>query len=152
MNTLIFTSLRQRRHLMTSFNTYFHYLMTPFIRVYHWSCSTSCHINIWKLSILPTSKHVHISVFSTVIQTTFLAVLFSSPKKQPLKVLDKKVFVKISQNSLGSFSFSITLQVSGWPRACKFLQALTQVFSYEFMKFLRTPFLENTSGRLLLYP
>ena len=29
--------------------------------------------------------------------------------------------------------------------------ATTQVFSCEFAKFLRTPFLQNTSGRLLLY-
>ena len=31
-------------------------------------------------------------------------------------------------------------------------ETLAQVFSCEFAKFVRTPFLQNTSGRLLLFP
>ena len=39
-----------------------------------------------------------------------------------------------------------------WPQACNFIkkETVTQVFSCEFCEILRTPFLENTSGRLLL--
>ena len=38
------------------------------------------------------------------------------------------------------------------PEACNFIkkETLAQVFSWEFCKILRTPFLQNTSGRLLL--
>ena len=38
-------------------------------------------------------------------------------------------------------------------KACSFIkkETLTQVFSYQFCKHLRTHFLQNTSGRLLLY-
>ena len=38
------------------------------------------------------------------------------------------------------------------PKACNFTkkETLTQMFSCEFVKFLRTPILENTFGRLLL--
>ena len=38
------------------------------------------------------------------------------------------------------------------PKACNFTkkETMTQMFSCEFVKFLRTPILENTFGRLLL--
>ena len=38
------------------------------------------------------------------------------------------------------------------PEPCNFVEkeALTQVFTMNFTKFLRTPFSQNTSGRLLL--
>ena len=40
----------------------------------------------------------------------------------------------------------------GWPEAYNFIkkETLAQVFSCDFVKFLRTPSLQNTSGRLLL--
>ena len=60
-------------------------------------------------------------------------------------VLLKKVFLKISQNSqedtCARVSFLIKLQVKGlWHR----------YFPMNFAKFLRTPFSQNISGRLLL--
>ena len=43
-------------------------------------------------------------------------------------------------------------KVAGLGLACKFIEkeALAQVFSVNFAKFLKTPFLQNTSERLLL--
>ena len=61
------------------------------------------------------------------------------------------MFLEISQNSQknthAKVSFLIKLQV-----ACNFIkkETLAQVFSVNFVKSLRTPFLQNTSGRLLL--
>ena len=59
----------------------------------------------------------------------------------------KKVFLDILQNSqensCARVSFLIKLQVSG-------LQLWHRCFPLNFTKFLRTPFLQNTSGRLLL--
>ena len=59
------------------------------------------------------------------------------------------MFLKISQNSqetLRQSSFLIKLQAE----PCNFIkkETLIQVFSCDFAKFLRTPFLQNTSGRL----
>ena len=63
----------------------------------------------------------------------------------------KKVFLKISQNSLENtcarVSFLIRLQSSGLQLIKK--EALAQVFSCEFCKILRTRLLQNTTGRLL---
>ena len=62
----------------------------------------------------------------------------------------KKMFLEILQNSQENIcarvSFLIKLQ------ACNFIkkQALVQVFPVNFAKFLRTPFLQNTSWRVLL--
>ena len=57
----------------------------------------------------------------------------------------KKVFLQISQNSqentCASVSFLIKLLALG----------VTQVISCEFREILRIPFLQNTSGRLLLW-
>ena len=66
-------------------------------------------------------------------------------------VLQEKVFFQILQNSLENsyarVSFIITLQASG-------LQKKTfwhRCFPMNFAKFLSIPFLQNTSGRLLLF-
>ena len=53
----------------------------------------------------------------------------------------KKVFLEISQNSQGNTCARISLfKKRPWGRC----------FPVNFAKFLRTPFLQNTSGRLLL--
>ena len=59
------------------------------------------------------------------------------------------MFLEISRNSLEN----ICARVSFLMKACNFIkkETLAQVFSFEFCKFLRTPFLQNTSRRLLLY-
>ena len=63
---------------------------------------------------------------------------------------EKKVFLEISQNSQENTcardSFLIKLQ------ACNFIkkESLYRCFPVNFAKFLRTPFLQNTSGQLLL--
>ena len=65
----------------------------------------------------------------------------------------RKVFFKISQNSqvnsCARVSFLIKLQASAFNFIKK--ETLAQVFSCDFSKFLRTPFLQNTTERLLLY-
>ena len=59
------------------------------------------------------------------------------------------MFLEISRNSLEN----TCARVSFLMKACNFIkkETLAQVFSFEFCKFLRTPFLQNTSRRLLLY-
>ena len=65
-------------------------------------------------------------------------------------VLRKKMLLKLLQNSQENTCarafFLIKLPV------CKFIknEILAQVFSYEFCEFFGTPFLQNTSRRLLL--
>ena len=60
---------------------------------------------------------------------------------------EKKVFLKISQysqeNTCARVSFLIRLQALG-------LQVFSRCFPVNFAKFLRTPFLQNNSKRLLL--
>ena len=56
-------------------------------------------------------------------------------------------FLKISQENICTIvSFSLKLQ------ACNFIKKETpvQVFTVHFTKLSRTPFIQNTSGRLLL--
>ena len=65
--------------------------------------------------------------------------LFHKSEAATRGVLFKQGFVKISQNS----------QENTCARVSK-KEALGQVFSCEFCEILRTPFLQNTSGRLLL--
>ena len=66
----------------------------------------------------------------------------------------KKVFLKIleksQENTCVGVSFFIKLQAWGHQLYCK-RDSETVVFSVNLAKFLRTPFLSNTSGRLLLY-
>ena len=68
------------------------------------------------------------------------------PQKQPPEVFCKKVVLEISQNSKENTcardSFLIKLQAGHWHRR----------FPMNFAKFLRTLFLQNVSGRLLLKP
>ena len=56
-------------------------------------------------------------------------------------VLCKKVLLEISQNSQENTCARVSFKK----------ETLTQVFSCEFVKFLRTRFLQNISGRLLLW-
>ena len=79
-------------------------------------------------------------------------------QKQPPEVFyGKKVFLKISQNSQGNtcakVSFSIKLQakLAGLRPATLLKKRLwRRCFPVNFAKFLRTPFLHNTSQWLLL--
>ena len=63
----------------------------------------------------------------------------------------KKVFLEIFQNSHESTSARVSFLIKLQAEACSFIkkEILAQVFS--FAKFSRTPFLLNTSGRLLLF-
>ena len=67
-------------------------------------------------------------------------------------VLSKNVFLEISQNLQGNTyaraSFLIKFQVLGLQLYQKRLWH--RCFPVNFVKFLRIPFLQNTSGRLLL--
>ena len=60
-----------------------------------------------------------------------------------------KNFVKLTGKHLcQSFSFNEVADLR--PNACNFIKRETKCFPVSFAKFLRTPFLRNTSGRLLL--
>ena len=70
----------------------------------------------------------------------------------------KTGFLKILQNSQEStcakVSFLMKLQASGLrPQACNFIkkETLVQVLSWEFCEISKDSFLQNTSGRLLLW-
>ena len=68
-------------------------------------------------------------------------------------VLLKKVFLEISQNSQEKTCARDTFlnKIAGLrPATSLKKESLAQMFSCEFSKFLRTTFLQNTSGRLLL--
>ena len=65
---------------------------------------------------------------------SFYPIFIGSLEAATRGVLWKKVFLEISQNS-----YEETKK-----------ETLAQVFSCEFCEILRTPFLQNTSGRLLL--
>ena len=54
----------------------------------------------------------------------------------------EKVFLEISQNSQENTCARVTFSIK--------LQASHRCFPVNFAKFLRAPFLQNTSGRLLL--
>ena len=57
-------------------------------------------------------------------------------------VLWKKMFLKISQNSQENTWVSFLIKLYAWQ------ETLALVFPANFVKFLRTQFLENTSGWL----
>ena len=68
-------------------------------------------------------------------------------------VLWKKVFLEISKFTGKHLCQNVIFnKVAGLRPAIKFIKndTLAQVFPVNFAKFLRTPFLQNTSGRLLL--
>ena len=67
-------------------------------------------------------------------------------------VLWKKVFLEISQNSQENTCVRASFLIKLQAQACNFIkkETLTQVLPYEFCEILRAPFLQNTSGRLLL--
>ena len=75
----------------------------------------------------------------------FHFMISSSAEAVVRKCSVKKLFLKISQNSHENtcvrVSFLIKLQAETWRRC----------FPVNFAKFLRAPFLQNTSGRLLLH-
>ena len=62
------------------------------------------------------------------------------------------MFLKISQNSQKNTCVRFSFLKSCRPEACNFIkkETLAQVFFMNFAKFLRTPFLQNTSGGLFL--
>ena len=66
-------------------------------------------------------------------------------------VLLKKVFLKISQNSYENTCARLSFLIQ--KDACNFIkkETLAQVFSCEFCEILRTPFLQNTSGRYNIF-
>ena len=68
-------------------------------------------------------------------------------------VLWKKVFLEISQNSQENTCARVSFWIKLMPEACNFIKKETraQLFPVNFVKFLRTSFLQNTSGPLLLF-
>ena len=78
-------------------------------------------------------------------------------QKQPPEVFKKKkkVFLKmlrnLQKNNWASVSFLIKLQAVGVSFLIKLIRIWHGCFPVNFAKFLRTPFLQNTSGRLLLH-
>ena len=64
----------------------------------------------------------------------------------------KKVFLEISQNSQKNTCARVSFLISCRPEACNFIwkRLWHRCFPVNFTKFLRTPFLQNTSGRLIL--
>ena len=88
------------------------------------------------------------SVCILIVTSCWFKVVWSHPE-----VFYKKVFLEISQNSQENTCARVSFLKICRPEACNFIknEALAQMFSCNFVKFLRTPFLQNTSTRLLLY-
>ena len=78
-------------------------------------------------------------------------------EKHPPEVFCKKflemVFLEISQNSQENTYARVSFLIKLRPEACNFIKKRLwhRCFPVNFVKFLRTPFSQNTSGRLLLY-
>ena len=113
-------------------------------------------LNMLKALCLQKKPHWCALMFSKVRfqQKTILVVVEGFLQKQPPEgFYNKKVFLEISQisqeNTCARVSFLIKLQ--SW--TCNFIKKenLAQVFSLSFARFLRTPFIQSTSGRLLLF-
>ena len=68
-------------------------------------------------------------------------------QKQPPKVLYKKMFYKISQNSQENTCARVSFLIKLQTESCNFNKKETHV---NFAKFLRISFLQNTSWRLLM--
>ena len=83
-------------------------------------------------------------------------VVMEYPEAVAQRCSVKNVFLGISQNSqeniFARVSFLIKLQASDFRPATLLKKRLwSRCFPMNFAKFLRTPFLQNSSGRLLLY-
>ena len=66
----------------------------------------------------------------------------------------RKVFLKISQNLQKNTFVRVSYLIKFQASACNFIlkkRLWHRCFTVNFAKFLRTPFLQNTSGRLLLH-
>ena len=76
---------------------------------------------------------------------------FYDDQKHWLEVLQKKVFLKISQNSQEN-TFAKVLFLINLALACNIIEKRTwhRCFSVSFAKFLIIPFLQNTSGDCFL--
>ena len=99
----------------------------------------------------PHNKSSRVHRTDLELHVTLFFTRFTGPVTQKSEaatggVLQEKIFLQIFQNSLENTCasiFLIKLQASGprlWHRC----------FPVNFEKFLRTPFSQNTSGRLLL--
>ena len=64
----------------------------------------------------------------------------------------KKVFLESSKNSQKNTCARVSFLIKQQTLACNFIKKRLwqRCFPVNFVKFLRTPFLQNTSGRLLL--
>ena len=71
-------------------------------------------------------------------------------KKQPLETLYKKGALKVSQNSQENNQVSFLIKLQAEPATLLKKRLWHRYFPVSFVKFLRTPFLQNTSGCLLL--
>ena len=137
-------------------------------RFKHWRCTSKCsHNKKIEDELLQCRKksNLNSSIKLSFQETNTQETLKS--EAATTGVLCKTVFFEISQNSqentCARVSFLIKLQASMFkvnnkdarttPNACNFTkkETLTQMFSCEFVKFLRTPILQNTFGRLLLW-
>ena len=91
-----------------------------------------------------------VKVFSTILGTLGALEMIEAATRSALK---RKKFLEILQNSQENtytiVSFLIKLQASGLQLYLK-KRLWHRCFPVNFVKFLRTPFLQNTSGRLLL--
>ena len=73
----------------------------------------------------------------------------SSHRKCSVKMILLEILQNSQENPCARVSFLKKLQTSGLQLYLK--ETLVQVFSVNFAKFLRTPFLQNTSRRRLLF-
>ena len=91
------------------------------------------------------SEYVQFYISKSITSYTFLLVL-KPPKvlSQKLRCSIKKVFLKISRRSQEKTCTRVSFLIK--------LQAVWHsFFPMNFLKLLGTPFLQNTSGRLLLF-
>ena len=65
-------------------------------------------------------------------------------------VLLKNIFLKISQNSQESTCVRVSFLINCRPKAALLKETQTRVFPCEFCEIFKKPFLQNTSGPLLL--
>ena len=75
-------------------------------------------------------------------QQVFELMFQERPEAPTVGVLNKKVFLKISQNSQKNACARVCLLISCRPQACNFIrkEALAQVFSCEFCEICKSIF------------
>ena len=100
-----------------------------------------------------TSNQIVSEVFTSKLTSLFVMNPF--PEAVARRCSVENMFLEISQNSqentCARVSFLIKLQASGLKSATLLKKRLwRRCFPVNFAKFLRRPFLQNTSGRLLL--